>query len=475
MASNEQMFLFDTTPFEAGIKRVASAMLILPQTASKVAGGISKAFKSSVEKIGGVFKGSKKVKEGFSDVKKTSNDMTNSVTKGMTKMALKAGLVALAFKAVQGILNNMPEIGKAFGLAKDVFMKNLLWPLRKMIFPYLQRFMDWVRDNRLRFVKWGQLVANVFSVIARQVKFVIGIGKKLITAFKGFFEKTFGVTITNMEEMFNILSFKFAVVMAFLQQTISKLVDRFTPALEALGEIFSELITWVSEFVSGFMESLAEIDKEFGIIDQLNSTFSELIVLLKTIPGLLKPFTSALKPLGKIIGTVFGVHLLASLRAIESTLVAMSGLVGLLTGQMSGEEFMQNIKTKGLGKFFGGKNESIEDGIISSDGRIIRTSPANTIVTRKVKDAIIKDDGTVIETDPKDNLIATKNKIMLNPGTTENSGGKVISLGGIKIDFSGMQIILQNGTKEEAVNVGEMLVETVRSRLQLELEAIGEY
>jgi hypothetical protein len=57
----------------------------------------------------------------------------------------------------------------------------------------------------------------------------------------------------------------------------------------------------------------------------------------------------------------------------------------------------------------------------------------------------------------------------------EKSSGKVISLGGITIDFSGMQIILQNGTKEEAANAGNTIVDTIRRTLQQELEAIGEY
>jgi len=480
MAKDDQLFLFDTNPFEQGIKRIADAMMKLPKTASKVANGITSAFTiatkgmkgilGGVKKIVSGFFGSiKKIKNKFTGIKDTSQNVTKGVVAGIKKMVFMGGLLALAFKGVQGILKDMPEIGKAFGIAKDVLLKNLLFPLRKAIFPYLQKMLDWVRDNRLQFVKWGQVLSNVFKVVGSSIKFVIDMGKKIVSAFSGFFERTFGVAVTNITDMMNVLSFKFAIIMTFLQTMISKLIDKFKPALETLGEVFSELIEGVISFVEGFVEGFAEIDKQYGIIEEINSLFKEMKNSLETLSPILKP-------LGKILGKVFGITLLAALRTIESVLIAISGLIDLVTKKMSGKEFIDNLKTKGLGKFFtkGGKETSVKDAIINSTGKIIRTSPSQTIVTRKVNDAIITKDGKIVQTAPDDNLIATKNNVMLGD-MKEKSSGKVISLGGITIDFSGMQIILQNGTKEEAANAGNTIVDTIRRTLQQELEAIGEY
>ena len=153
MAADENAFIFDTQNFENGIKKISSEMMNLPKTANKVANGISNAFGKTVKNVKGLSGKTGNIKEKITGLKKSSQSMASTFIGGLKSMAIRAGLVALAFKSIQGILNSMPEIGKTFGIAKDIFMKNLLWPLRKFILPYLQRLLDWVRTHRLMFVK----------------------------------------------------------------------------------------------------------------------------------------------------------------------------------------------------------------------------------------------------------------------------------------------------------------------------------
>lgn len=561
---NEDMaFTFDTSFFEKGLKVIADKLTIL----EKKSNALSEKMKSAFDKVENKIKNfnslittpfkkikniflspfealkygvnklkpiadkiispfnfiGKKIKDIFNKSKEHTGglgtkvgDISKGVIKGMTNMIGKVGLFGLALKGINIILNNMPEIGQAFGIAKDVFLKNLLFPLRKMLFPYLQKMLDWVRDNRLQFIKWGQVLANVFKVVASSIKFIIDMGKKILSAFSGFFEKTFGVSTKNITDMFNVLSFKFAVVMTFLQSIISKLLDRFKPVFETLGDLFAGLIKDISNFVEGFISGLKDIDKQFGIIEEINSLFKEMKYYLEVMEPLFKP-------LGKALGKVFGITLLTALRTVESVLIAITDLIGLITKKTTSKKFLEDIKTKGLGKFFTGnkennnestivtnkninkiiknnttqtilnkennpidkkiknniysKNNSVEDAIINSTGKINKISPTKTIITKEINDAIITKNGEIIQTNPKDNLIATQNNISLKdiPKNDINNKNKIITLGGIKIDFSGMQIILQKGTKEEAINTGKNIVETIRKTLQQELEAIGDY
>jgi hypothetical protein len=481
--ADENVFTFDTSSFEKGIKRISSEMMELPKTANKIANGMGNAFGKTVKNVKGLSGNTENIKKKMTTLKGSSQNMAKAFIGGLKGMAIGAGIVALAFKGIQGILNNMPEIGKTFGIAKDIFMKNLLWPLRKFILPYLQKLLDWVRTHRLMFVKWGQVIVNVFRVVIDQVKFVINLGKRLVTAFKGFFENTFGVTITNITELLNLLTFKFAVVMVFLQSLVEKLIKTFNSFVKKLSEVFGLIVNEISKFTKGFAKGFGEIDKKYGIIKEISAVFQELSFILKELSQtslkgitmlfkgivmLIKEVTPLLEPFGEILGQVFGVALLGSLRSVHTLLLSISGLIK----EIKGEEF----DWKQVQKAYLGIPEkiSIKDGIITGN-RIQRTFPSQTIVTKRVKDAIVKDDGTVIETDPKDNLIATKNKIMLNPSLEKESEKKIISVAGIKIDFSGMQIILQSGTREDASNTGETIVQTIRERLQDELTAVGEY
>ena len=136
----------------------------------------------------GFTNGIQQIAAGIANVTKRTVNMAKSVSKGVINAAAKIGLLKLAFHGVQAAIKKMPEIGKAFGIAKDIIMKNFLFPIRKAIFPLLQKFLDWVRDNRAMFVKWGQTLVTIFTVVSKAVGNVIELGKKLIASFGDFFK-----------------------------------------------------------------------------------------------------------------------------------------------------------------------------------------------------------------------------------------------------------------------------------------------
>ena len=131
--------------------------------------------------------GIKSIAKGISDVTRNTMRMAKSVSKGVINAAAKIGLLKLAFRGIQAAIREMPEISKAFGIAKNIILKNFLYPVRKAIFPVLQKFLDWVRDNRAMFVKWGQILVTIFHVVSAAIGRVIEIGKGLLRTFGGFF------------------------------------------------------------------------------------------------------------------------------------------------------------------------------------------------------------------------------------------------------------------------------------------------
>lgn len=454
MAKDENTFLFDTKPFTDGLKKIADGMTDLPRSAERMANKINK----QIDKLKLQKKLNKPIKQSSKDTEK-AKEKNESFGKGLSNLVGKLGLIAIAYKSIQKILQNMPEIGQALGIVKDVFFKNFLFPLRKLVFPLLQRLVDWVRDNRVQFIKWGQILANVFKVIGNQIKFVIDLGKKIVRTFAGFFENTFGISIKNMTELMNILSFKFAVVMTFIQSLLTK----------TLGSI--------GKFFEGFSEGFKFMKIDSTIMDDITSTFSEFMILLKDLEPLLKP-------IGKLVGQIFGATLKLAIatislgfKGIEQTIGSIVDLIKLVKGEISGKEFGELFKASGT-KLFGAQAEALPDIKENSVfGKLLNKLVAPDLAQpikreRKVKDAIIKKDGTIINTSPDDNLIATKNDVRLQPS---NATGKGVALGGIKVDFSGMQIILPQATVEKAKEIGKNIVDTITEAIQTELNALGEY
>lgn len=415
----------------------------------------------------GFTNGLKSIASGIADVTKNTVNMAKNVSKGVINAVAKMGLLKLAFNGIRSAIKEMPEIGKTFTIAKDIIMRNFLFPVRKAIFPVLQKFLDWVRDNRGMFVKWGQTLVTVFTVVSKAVGNVIDLGKRLIASFGDFFNRTFGTNIKSFNDLLNIISFKFAVVVEFLKRMLTPIIDTMKPFIESvvanflkiaepvgriaghlidiaaslltannngnsLFSIFSSIlsaVTDIAKFAAEIVESFVKGLKPniSGIVDK----FQDIADLIKDIVEKIFGGTEHLKEWKEVfqwIGDFIGKAIQVPLEGIRLALEATSGLIDLWKAAGGAvEDFF------GIGK------------------------PKET----KVKDAIIKPSGEIIKTDPADYIIATKTPGAMGKGNV------------INIDFSGMNIIVQKGSQEEAVRFGESIVDIIRNRVDRELVRSG--
>jgi phage-related protein len=209
--------------------------------------------------------------KGFAN---TTKKMTKSVSRGIVRAVRFIGTMFLAVKGVGKLIKEMPEIGQAFGIAKDIIFKNLLWPLRKEIMPLLQKMLDWVRDHRAMFVKWGQAIANIFRVVVLFVNRFIDTVKQMMNALGSIFKGIFGDQIRTVSDFINIMLFKIASMVEFIGLLIEPIFDFFKRFLSEVGPPLLDLARVLVEglfssalsLLEGIMTGLGDIEVPLGNI-----------------------------------------------------------------------------------------------------------------------------------------------------------------------------------------------------------------
>lgn len=487
--ADDLQFTFDTSAFDNAMKKVSEQLSRLPSVAETAVKKTGSPFKRAAMKIGeGLKKGIKKIpkitkgifeklKKNFQKAKEGAGDMAKSLAAGLQQLALKLTVVMLAFQGIKKVLNQMPEVGQAFGIAKDVFLRNLLFPLRKAVFPMLQRLVDWVRDNRLMFIKWGQTLANIFQTIVKKVELIINVGKKLTGAFLSFVNDVFGTQVNSLTELFNILTFKFALILEFIRSQSGAIMEFLEPIIETLKIGLAGAFESATAFVLGFLDAIVGIDKPLANIannmkkftenlfdsekagENLQSIFENLGGLLgKTLTiiaemtdsileGLLPTITEMQKPINDILtaftdildvlfdgddtmkgwkktaeifGKILGGAILLPLKVLAFTMKGIAKTLELLDVLLT--KLFENPKVKELFEKTIELSLSAKEGVGDFFKKNIDfekgLSDAQKFFDDKlnVEDAIITKDGRIIETNPNDNIIATKNNISLVPG-----------------------------------------------------------
>lgn len=445
----------------------------------------------------GFVNGLKNIASGIADVTKNTVNMAKNVSKGVINAVAKLGLLKLAFNGIRSAIQRMPEIGKGFNIAKDIILKNFLFPVRKAILPVLQKFLDWVRDNRTMFVKWGQTLVTIFTVVSKAIGNVIDLGKRLIHSFGDFFNRTFGTNIKSFQDLLNILSFKFAVVVEFLKRLLAPIVNTIKPLIETLVEnigkiwepvsniakhlvdIATSLLTanengnslvTIFQDIMGFVGDAAKWSAEMveSFIKGFKPYISPVVDQIAKIAKSFKEIWSSIfgssdklqgwKSLFEFIGEVIGVTLVAAfehiadmMKTIEASVKFINDIIKLLTGQKMSKEFEKNTfnMLQGIMDLLMPGQKFLREELEKERGK-------------GVHDAIIKPDGQVIATDPADYLIATK-----TPGDLVR-GGNVFN-----IDFTGMNLVIQNASQEQAMRFGENIVEIIRDQVDRELVRSG--
>ena len=467
--ADENIFAFDPTPFMQGLKRVA---------------------------------------DGIGGLQKNAGNMTKSISSGVVSAVKKIGVLALAFKGVKAAISEMPEIGKTFEIAKNIITRNLLFPLRKAVFPLLQKFLNWVRDNRAMFVKWGQTLANIFGTVVNAVKGVISIGESLGRVFMDFINKTFGTEIKTFEELLNVLTFKIAVVIEFLKALAEPIFNIFSKVADLAGTVLMGAFESIVSFVEGFISTVGDFSGLVtDIVDSLKMIAEYLFTANEQGNSMQTVFTTIGEIFGKIVNFLgkivksflegFGPAIKNIMTPVQNLANAYKKIFDLLFGGTEQLGFWQDafkfigdvagtvlvvvfeaIATaveliaagiekvvegiKWLSKNIGGVLDKV-GGVFSGIGKF---GGKALDFLNPFDDVIVTKDGKVVPVNPQDNIVAFKEG---GPIAKGGSGNPV----SVNVDFRGMQLLVQNATTEEASRFSETLVEQFRSTLTLELERAG--
>jgi len=435
MASNENVFNFDVAPFIAGINKLGAGM---------------DRIQSNAKRLGDV--------------------ITSSANKAVNGAIMKVGALIGAFKAAGAVLKSMPEVGQAFGIAKDIFLKNLLWPLRQQVMPLLQKMLDWVRDHRARFVTWGVAIANVFRTVIVVAKTLWDVFKSLVDTVSSAFQKALGTSFKTFDEFVNVFSFKISAVIIYLGLLAKEVIKDLRPAFEWIIEMGSSIIDFFLKLGGAWATANKNGDSLFTLADKLGKTFKILAGAVQAAwEGFKEGFlsssiTNAMTPLNQMadsinrllellglddtkgvrgafkgLATILGTGLqgaLATVAAVFDSLVTALGTLGTLfnmlnafvTGDLVGaaEEFK---KVGSTWKDWTGRQKINFQSVITAPEPGAQNAAGGQRSPISVHDAIITKGGQVIHTDPDDNLVATKTMPAIGGGGRAPQGLGQVTMG----------------------------------------------
>ena len=248
-------------------------------------------------------------------VDKNTNQMSSFMIAKGTIMA--HAIMGVFQKVFNFIKTGLPELGKTFSIASDIIQRNLLWPLRKELAPMLQKVLDWTRDHRAMFVRWGGALVNVFRAVAAVVQGFFKIFSAIITPIANKLKSMFGGVAGGIGDVFNIVLFKITAVIMFLQVA-------FMPIFQKIGDTIAWCVGLIGEFFSGFTNGLSGIAAPFAdLVDQLKN----LLDLFTLTDGQTNVLYSSVKVLGDFIGTSLYTVIVALAQGIDAMINKIKDVV----------------------------------------------------------------------------------------------------------------------------------------------------
>jgi len=428
-ATADVKFIFDTSSFKKGFATIGAGFnkitTSIKNKTAKISSGVTSLFKKNVQSTKGLTEGTKAVSSG--------------VFSALTKFALLGGAIIGAFSLAKGVLTKfVPEIGVTLGIAKDIFFRNLLFPLRKFLLPILNKILDWTRRNRAAFVKWGAVLVNIFKVVIAGAKLVFNIVKGLFTAVVDSITAVFGKTTNTITEIINVVIFKLATLFAFLEVLLA-------PAFKAITEVFTGIVTAVKTFASAFIDSFTNVFKKIGGGMDLFGDFGEIVDELLEILDLLAP---AFKLIGTILGGVFATVLAVAINQLKTLVGLVKNIILLATGKIKFSKLLSDV-----GEGLKESKRRLVTGVSATVSEVKEQFKGD----KNVNDALITKDGKVIKFNPNDNIIATQGPV----------GGGV---GDVTITFGNTIVQVTEGNAEAAGQnfirgAGEVLRESLIENL----------
>jgi hypothetical protein len=428
-------FTFGADAFIAGIKKVGKSF----QTLTK---GIADTTKKSTKKIIQFFKDRR-------DAAKKTGDAIKAVNKGtfaaLAKIALIGTAIVASFRFARNAINEfIPEVSKTFGIARDIILRNLLFPLRKQLLPALQNLLNWVRKNRELFTQFGVVLVNVFKLVKTTFKAILNLVKPIFNQFKQFFTDLLGDTRKSITETINLAIFKLTTLVIAMQTLLQ-------PIFDTLGEVFGKTIKIIKVFTTELVKGFTEIFEASDTISDVNEILTELGKTLDKI-------TPALKVFGRVVGRTFGVVLKSALTILKAMVITLNALLDTIAEPERYKEIFSNLG-KTLGSEFKDLGTTAFAGLKQNAGDVAELATGERPEFAKVDDAIITKEGKIIKTNPQDNIIATKG----------GAGGNQI-----EINMGGIAVTVTEGNARQAgENLADGMMDRIRVSLRNELLTEG--
>lgn len=358
--------------------------------------------------------------------------MTQSVSKAIMGATAKIGLLVKSFKSIMG---NMPEIGQAFKIAGSIVSREFFFPIRQKLMPYLQKMLDWVRDHRTLFAKWGQAVADTLNVVIVVAKSLWSVFKDLTTMLTDTLQRALGTSFKTLDEFVAVLQVKVAFAMLLIGEAIKQLADTVSPVFETVISKGAEILKFFTDLLGAWIginkegHSLGTIFKDLvGIFDKLmNFALDNLLAIFEglkpALEGLMTPLGQFVKGLSSIVDKITSLDASPFIKffvglgngILDGISATMSG-VGALLDEAAGNKGAVDAYVKAMeeqGK--GNSGDGLMFGAVApeKDGRSgiqkIRDNFKESFsFGGKIDDGIVTKDGKVIQLNPDDNVYAFK-------------------------------------------------------------------
>jgi hypothetical protein len=363
--------------------------------------------------------------------------------------------------------------------------KEFFFPIRQQIMPYLQKMLDWVRDHRALFAKWGQAVADALKIVIDVGKTLWNTLKDVVKILTDSLQKGLGTSFKSLDEFISVLQVKIAFVTMLIGDAIKIMFEKISPTLEFIIEKGSEILKFFVSLASSWLSLNGNGSSLVTVLDKVYNIFDKIVhiigdSLIGFLDGLIPPLKNLITPidnvadsflrllnifgedensglrnvfkwLGNLTGNVLVIAFEELAWAIDTVVVgvqtlAQSGklLVDLFSGNWSklGEDW-ENMKNvfKGYGErtsatgqrqvnafasMFGHNEETYKKMYKDMYGTTQDEELANIL---GIDDGIITKQGQVIKLNPEDNIYAFKNadtiKHLLNKGVDKQLLGNI--------------------------------------------------
>ena len=406
-----------------------------------------KGFQKAVDQM------SKSVSFMETKLNKFGNTMQKSVSKGIMFATAKIGLLVKGFKSV---MKNMPEIGQAFKIAGDIINKEFFFPIRQQIMPYLQKMLDWTRDHRALFAKWGQVVADVLKTVIDVGKTLWNTLKDVVEILTNSLQKGLGTSFKSLDEFISVLQVKIAFVTLLIGDVIKKMVEKISPTFEYIIEKGSEILRFFASLASSWLTLNGNGDSLVTVLDKVYQVFDKIIhavgdSLVGFFEGLIPPLKNLMTPLDNIANSflrllnIFGEDSNSGLRAVFKWLGNFTGnalviafeelawaidtvVVGIQTLAQSGK-LLKDLFSGNWSKL--GEDWKATKDIFGNYGKRTTATGQRQVNAFKdmfsIDDGIITKKGQIIKLNPDDNIYAFKNansiKQILSDNIPKNNFG----------------------------------------------------